>query len=353
MPFKPEDLDFFATKSGPYYIYAYNYRNTSAGNRALYTLCHALNCLGQEAYITNSQLVPPQLRTPLLDSNTLIKHFLTGRTPIAVYPEVVAGNPVRLPVVARWLLHKPGHFSGVADYDADDLFFHFMNWVVPDDMKGRSAQLTVPITDPTIFNNKNNPHDRQRQGVCYYAHKLGLLGGEVDPEIKRHGTSLGVEHPHTREELASILRRSEALYCYEHSALIEEALRCGCPVILVSSAYCNWKKEGGELLNTPGVALEEEPDHLERAKAQVANYIRPTNQLNYFYVGMIEEFIRLTQAQRDTVASKRAASPRKAIENIWAAPQRRSAETDGAFMKFYGIAPENFRQVEEHLYPFE
>ncbi len=350
MPSKPEDLDFFSTKSGPYYIYAYNYRDTSAGNRALYILCHMLNCLGQEAYITNSQVVPPQLRTPLLDSNTLAKHYLTGRVPIAVYPEVVSGNPIRLPVVARWLLHKPGHFTGATDYDAKDLFFHFMDWVVPADMQGCTAQLTVPVTDPAIFNNEDNPHNHKRQGICYYANKLQILGGEVDPEMKLRGTSLGLERPLKREELAAVLRQTEALYCYEHTALIEEALRCGCPVILVSSAYCDWKKEGGKLLNTPGVALVEEPDHLERAKATVAKYIRPTNQLNYFYVGMIEEFIRLTQARRDEVTGQRAPSPRKVIENAWSTPQRRNADSDGAFMKFYGISPENFRQVAEHLY---
>ena len=61
--------------------------------------------MGYEAYLGSVDVTSDFLRTPLLDESTIERHFRSGRLPIAVYPEVTAGNPLHLPVVARWLLN--------------------------------------------------------------------------------------------------------------------------------------------------------------------------------------------------------------------------------------------------------
>ncbi|HEX5393752.1 MAG TPA: hypothetical protein VFW68_10740 [Rhodocyclaceae bacterium] len=349
----PEDFNFFSIASQPYYIFAPDYKDASAGIRALYVLCHTLNCLGYEAYMADSRLTTPQLRAPRLDANTLALHWLSGRIPIALYPEMVEGNPIGIPVVARWLLNQPGHFGGPRDFDADDLLFYYMDWIVSENLRSRAVRLTVPVIDPTVFHNDDNPDDGQRRGVCYYANKYAAFGGKVAPSLIANGTSLGPENVLTRQELAAILRRSEALYCYEQSAIIEESLRCGCPVILVSSSYCDWKTMSGDLLDTPGVALEEQPDHLARAKEQMPKYLRMGKRFHRIYLDMIETFVQRTQAHCEAVSQRDSSTRGAELEKAWAFPHLRSGEMHNLFMSRYGVHSEVFRLVQASLFQTE
>lgn len=235
----------------------------------LHYLCHALNELGEEAYLANAKIVSPDLRTPKLTKEVMRAHYANGRTPITLYPEVVPGNPLESPVVARWLLNKPGHLGGDTSYDASDLIFYFGDWCLADGMHGHHMQL--PAIDPNIFNNRNNASDQGRKGSCYYANKFLVFGGKVDDGIKRNAVSLGLDTPRSHEELADILRKSEVMYCYEPSSLVYEALACGCPVLIVPSDY--WAKNGApDVLDAPGVALSSDANALQKAKASLAGY---------------------------------------------------------------------------------
>lgn len=346
----PEDFSFFSVASQPYYIFAPDYTDASAGIRALYVLCHTLNCLGYEAYMADTRITPPQLRAPRLDANTLALHWLCGRSPIALYPEKIEGNPMHLPTVTRWLLNRPGHLGGPEDFDADDLIFHYMDWIVSDRLRPRSVTLTVPVTDAAVFHNDDNPHDGQRQGICYYANKYTAFGGKVAPYLVENGMSLGPENVLTREALAAILRRSEALYCYEQSAIIEESLRCGCPVILVSSSYCDWKQVGGDLLKTPGVAQEEQPDHLALAKAQMPNFLRMGRRFKYIYLDMVAAFVQRTQAHCNAAAQRYSAMGGASLEQAWALPHLRSEAMNRLFISSYSIHPEVFQLIQASLF---
>ncbi|MEI7429016.1 MAG: glycosyltransferase family 1 protein, partial [Betaproteobacteria bacterium] len=106
------EISLFETRRSPYYILAPDFRHSSAGIRNLHYLCHVLNELGYEAYIAGAKTTSIHLRTPLLDIRTAEQHFCSGKTPIAVYPEIISGNPINTPVVARWLLNIPGHLGG-------------------------------------------------------------------------------------------------------------------------------------------------------------------------------------------------------------------------------------------------
>lgn len=84
--------NFYYTDHAPYYIFAMDYIQQSAGIRALHYLCHALNESGKEAYMTCEGTVP-HLRTPVLSPSIVMQHQTTGRKPIMVYPEIVSGDP--------------------------------------------------------------------------------------------------------------------------------------------------------------------------------------------------------------------------------------------------------------------
>lgn len=270
MPIPPDrsSAGFFRSLSTPFYIYALDYRHNSAGIRALHYLCHALNEMGEEAYVYPAKVVNPHLRTPKLTLDTFVRHFTTGRVPIAVYPEVVVGNPWRAPLVARWLLNQPGRLGGDTTYAKDEHLFFYDPWIIAgrDDLR-HASHLKVPLVDERIFNNENNSHDGRRSGACYYAHKYLAAGGTVDPDIRRNAVSLCHDVPRTPEQIAEILRKSEVLYCYEETVLTVESLLCGCPVVIVPNDY--WKASQASGCLAYGIGLADEPGVLNRLKQEV------------------------------------------------------------------------------------
>ena len=245
----------------PFYIFAPDFRNSSGGIRVLHFLCHILNEMGEEAYVVNARKISPRLRTPQLTLGKLKEHFLAGKQPITLYPEVVSNNPLSTPLIARWLLNVPGHLGKPIEFEPHDLILYYEAWCVPAGMHG-TPMFLHPVDD-TVFNNQNNPDDNSRVHECFYANKYFKLGQPVKEE-HRGLLSLGQEIPRTPEEIAGILRKSKVLYCYEQSGIISEAQACGCPVLLIRSDY--WALPPHDTHhNIPGCAVYGEENALARA----------------------------------------------------------------------------------------
>lgn len=240
MPSKPKS--FFERTSHPYYIASPAFRQSSGGVRALHYFCHALNESGHEAYIaTEPGGTSPHLRTPELTQEVIKQHKAVGCVPIGVYPEVAHGNMLNLAVVARWILNKPGHLGGETSYGKEEILFYWDEWMI--DSRIVADKLNIPIIDRRIFNAQGAPSERK--GFCYYANKYFRFGGEISRILIQDGTSLCLNIPRSPQEIAGILRGSEAFYCYEPSSLVLEALACGCPVALIDTPYLNdfkWDK---------------------------------------------------------------------------------------------------------------
>jgi len=289
-------VGFFTATTHPYYICAPNYRQNSAGIRCLHYLCHILNEAGYEAYIAPATVTNPYLRTPGLTRDIATRHFQTGRTPIAVYPEVISGNPLRAPVVARWLLNKPGLLGGDTEYDPAELLFAYDPWTLPANLQ--APVLRIPSIDTRIFHNRDNPHDGQRKGFCYYANKYLATGAQVDPFLVEHGISLGQDIVRSHEEIASLLRQVEYLYCYEQSALIQEALACGCPVIIKKSEYWTRTRWASRY---PGTAEEDDSASFALIKSEVAQYATILEWDRKECWELFTRFTELTQAEAERV----------------------------------------------------
>ncbi|MFH2139383.1 MAG: hypothetical protein ABII63_01150 [Pseudomonadota bacterium] len=284
--------DLFQSRRNPYYIFAMDYIQQSAGIRALHYLCHALNESGQEAYVT-CEGTSHHLRTNVLTEKIMIQHHDTGRVPIMVYPETVPGNPFKAQVVARWLLNKPGLIGGETAYDATELLFTFDPLYLVDGMHGET--LHVPTSDLRLFNNENNPEDDKRTSVCFYAHKYLYSGGKLTPHVK-NATSLGKENILGHAEIAAILRRSKLLYVYEPTALIEEALLCGCPVAVIKTDYWRNNMPGFSYPADYGIAMGDSAQALAVARSTVHNYrdLYESTVLKNAWK-QIDHFIYLTQ----------------------------------------------------------
>ncbi|THF65696.1 tetratricopeptide repeat protein [Pseudothauera nasutitermitis] len=305
----------FQAENNPYYIFAPGYTHRAAGVRCLHYLCHILNELGYEAYVPHGTRISPHLRTPRLDPETIKNHFLSGKTPISVYPEVAYEYSFQTPSKALWLLNTPGTVGGPKILPADALIFHFAEWITPQERE--SARLTTPLVDLRIFNNDNNEHDQSRTLTCYYAHKYLIAGFQVPDAIKDGSISLCQDIPRSPEEIAAILRRSKVLYCYEQSSITNEALLCGCPVLRVPSDYLT--KEGW---NPPGTGWADEPGILEKLTREVNDYRALYENSNSYMLDSILDFASSTQQRLPLHQARERPSK---IEALWLlAPEQRA-----------------------------
>lgn len=292
--------NFYLADHAPYYIFALDYAPQSAGVRALHYLCHALNESGLEAYVTCEGVVP-HLRTPVLVEAVLMRHQASGRVPIMVYPEIVSGDPLAAGgVVVRWLLNKPGRIGGDTSFQESDLIFTYDQDYLP--AGWHKEMLHIPTCDLSIFNNDDNVNDDARKYVCFYAHKYLYSGGKLTRHVK-DAISLCKDQSLTRAEIATILRSSKVLYVYEQTALIAEALLCGCPVSVIDTDY--WRNDASPYVTDWGVVyFDDSPESLVLAKAHVHNYRTIHEGFLQEAWNQIDRFVELTQ----NVAGMRLAS---------------------------------------------
>lgn len=218
-------MNLFPKFSVPYYIYSPSYTHTSSGVRTLHLLCHALNEQGMKAYIIPTTLdgyaSNPHLNTPLLRGEHL--NFYLGNY-IAVYPDIVKGNPLNAKRVVRYLLAPAGAYGGDAIFSATDNIWGALPSIA-------EKVLRIPVSDPSIFFPGRLP---LRQGTCFYAHKYEMHGNQLLPITKN---SIRLEG--SLEQIADTLRHSEVCYLYELSSIITEAALCNRPVELIRTSYFN------------------------------------------------------------------------------------------------------------------
>lgn len=183
----------------PYYIVSPLYSYGSAGIRALYLLCHALNRSGFQAYMVNypftkqrPSTVNSELWAPMLDQEQLLVHFEQGQTPIVIYPEIVSGNPLKAPIVARWILNFPGLLGGDSTYDSREICFGYSRELASAGGNPENV-LQIPTVDTRIFYPSEIELDRR--GGCFYAFKYqrihkGVLAPSLMDVLKLLGTYL-------------------------------------------------------------------------------------------------------------------------------------------------------------------
>ncbi|OOG88418.1 glycosyl transferase family 2 [Pseudomonas sp. A25(2017)] len=273
----------------PYYIAAPHYRETSSGVCVLHYLCHVLNLSGYEAYLTPCQ-VNPKLRTPILTDELRRQHRSLGLAPIAVYSEVMDGNPIDAPIVARYILNREGFLTGRAiNAQKSDLFFYYTQDFGGD--SDNSNLLLLPVIDSELFSPPTEPV--QRSGNYLYLHRIDR--SKVDYSMLPDDIEvLSMANPKTLAELAQIFRTASTLYSYEISATCTEAMLCGCPVIYMPGGHVK-TQPFVEQFGDAGSALYDEPGGQERARASVMQARRRWLELEKAFWPQLERFADITQ----------------------------------------------------------
>lgn len=282
----------------PYYIFAPPYERRSAGIRSLHLLCHWLNRKGYPAFVhilsdPKRPQAHPDLVTPVLSQRLVQQHHKAGKTPIVVYPEIVSGNPLEAACVVRYVLNYPGLLGGDREFARDELLFAYSERLA----RGVSQECSVlflPVIDRTIFWGGDTG---QREGACYYAAKyksagyatFGLPPNAI--EIVRDGPN--AQPP---VEIARLFRTAETFYCFEDSALILEAALCGCPTVIMKSAFFRHPLGLAEF-GYDGLAVDTSSEQLRRAQQTVGNVQETYSKLCERFWGELDNFVELTQAK--------------------------------------------------------
>jgi len=252
----------------PYLIVCPNFDDTSVGNITLFDLCHRLNKKGQTAYIT-AKIGNPKWINPSITDEEVQK-----RTDwIVVYPDTVLGNPCGATRVVRWFMNKPEFYWEIMKWDfyklPDNGEFTFTYHRAFDK---KSPVLHLREIDETIFYKGKE----KRKGIIYYVGKAINRNVRIPKFIKDKGIEIKTGKdlfPKTKKELADMLRKAERLYLFVGSALHEEALYCGCPVIFLGDKRVDALADDFETMTIDNIKKR-----ISKGDTQVDEFIKITQQ---------------------------------------------------------------------------
>lgn len=283
----------YAPRPSPYYIFAFDYRRNSAGIRVLHALCDALIRSGHEAYV-RANVVHPGLMTPRLTSEIMALHREQGVEPIAVYPEVVSGNPLGSNIVVRYLLNQPGFLSAV-DVDAyadNEIFYSYTQDLLqpgqPDDQL-----LFMPPFDRRVFRLPDQADKRVPGKSCYYQGRGRQA--RIDPALLADDSiEITSTWPSTWEEMADVFQQCEYFYCTESSALAGEAALCGCIGVILPNEHAP-KIIGQNETKGYGLSWGLEPERIEWARQTLPLLHERMSQQESEFWTALDGFIKVTQ----------------------------------------------------------
>lgn len=227
-------------------VYAPDFDENSGGAVVLHRLCDLLNREGRRAFL--APMSPPlNLHRPLSSARDIAQHWVhrtlghrlrtfpdfdtpvvtrpPSRDVIAIYPEVIAGNPLRAECVVRWLLHKPGFHTGRFKRGPSDLLFWFQQSFRPDDPDVACAgQLQVFHFRGDVYRQTNFG---ARRGVCYLVRKGAGRKPVHDADARQID---GLSHA----EAAQLFNSCEMFISYDPYTLYSQyAALCGCKSVVV------------------------------------------------------------------------------------------------------------------------
>ena len=211
-----------------YVIDCCTFIHDSGGIVALHKLCHDLNGLGEEAFIT-SPITHNKLNAPFVSDRKFKKDEL-----VVVYPEVNLGNPHNAKHVVRWVLNTPGKCGGVGASNFystkkdTDLIFKYSEYFHIEDESESKGLLTTTFIDSNYFYKS----EEKRSGSAFFV-KKGGLHNKIHPDDSIDLSKYGNDW----KSMGDVFRKVEYLYCYDNACFwVVVAALCGCiPIVIPDS----------------------------------------------------------------------------------------------------------------------
>jgi hypothetical protein len=194
----------------PYTIITPPFEITSGGIRVMWGLYGWLLSKGQIAFVNAK---------------------ITGGESIAIYPEIMQGNPAESTHVVRYILQKPGLASfygkpGPKEFDKSDHLYYFSKMYAPNNIDDNHVMF-LPILDLNLFKDKG----KQRAKTCY------LVGKGKNTNVHpKDSILINRKFANNQQALADLLNECHTMYSYDPAtAMFEVARLCGCKVVLFNS----------------------------------------------------------------------------------------------------------------------
>lgn len=194
-----------------------NFDITSGGIRVMWGLYGALLAKGQIVYVNAK-----------FENNDFI----------AVYPEIVQGNPLGAKHVVRYILNKPGVMSsggrvGPTEFDASDKLYYFSRLF--GEAKNDDGYMFLPILNLHLFKDQ---HKERTQKAVFFGKGLEYANLFAEPKHPSSAIVIDRSFAQNQQALADLLNECEVLYCYDPvTAMTELARLCGCRIVMINPIY--------------------------------------------------------------------------------------------------------------------
>lgn len=274
----------------PYIVMAPDYKESSLGVQVIHRLCHLLNENGHQAWLKPC-IVNPQWNTPVIPYDDFLEYTDGGKPFIAIYPEVVTGNPLNAPVAVRYMLNRAGVIEdNEMEAKAEDLFFWYR-----DEFAEKTFQpnmLALECYDLSLFCDDCADKDLD----LLYVNRVPRR--KIDfSTLPANIRVLSMDDPLPLSELAAVLKRGRVLYTYESSGTCFLANLCGCPVVARSLAGYQHLAIGADTVrdNRGGIAWSDDADELAAARLTLPQVREWLYTKRKRLDKQLEDFISITQ----------------------------------------------------------
>lgn len=312
----------------PIVVWAPDFDEKSGGNIVLHLLAHMLRGMGIEVYLSNFSLPPRgfeqqgffrRFRETLRQANRRRRHLrrlhkdlplrmrrasdvvthanmpvptmpdLRGREFVAVYPEIIDGNPLGARHVVRWLLYHPGVHAPGARFSKNELVFYYQRAFLPEGQELPDDHLLqLHWVRDDIYRDRGLVN---RHGTCRMVRKGKATFVPEMAARDRFGILDSLPH----EEIADIFNLCEVFVSHDlYTFYLYYAARCGCVPMVVPQPGLDaetWRK-GYELRF--GVAYGEE--ELDWARATRSELMAEVVALQEREREMVRTFVRKLRA---------------------------------------------------------
>ena len=216
-----------------------SYNPSIGGAIVLHKLCHILNEIGYDAYLTTTIKLNGSTDYFILNGNysTKIAEFIDIKNDIIIYPEIEPGNSFQCNNIVRYILNKhhlPEYDNNVCTWGENDywLYFHDLFY---DGLKDPNF-LHILDTKLDYFIDLNKERDIES---CFtYRKKSGDI---KNLNIIHPKNSIEIPYNTPDEHLLELFNRSKRFYSYDTETYLSIlAAQCGCESIVVP--YKNIKK---------------------------------------------------------------------------------------------------------------
>jgi len=204
-----------------------DYTPNGGGCVALHKLAHNIALTGQRSYIMTSKTNPNYLGIQCSEKEA-IELCKDG---IAIYPEVVCGNPFRAAKVMRWILYHVRNHDNFGKFAPTDLIYKYAPYFNLRFEQPIHGELRAHELNLDIFYDKGYA----RLGECYLIKK-----GNDKEHNKHHNGAIKLDDYPSKggnEYLAEVFNSCERFISYDTATWLNVmASLCGCLSIVAPDA---------------------------------------------------------------------------------------------------------------------